>query len=175
MIKQHSKRCFTLIKTVHPSSLVCGFLHIPVPSGSKPPRFFPSQGFASNLPKACLTFSSQPKQRQMSSLPPTIPPVIHNAEKQEFTITFPGHQSAYLRYTFNNSKRWVSKAILNVRFLNPSFTILKHPKSPAWQCTQLWFPILWEAEAWQSSWPTRRSTLQSRRRCWLFVDKNNVE
>ena len=39
----------------------------------------------------------------MSSLPPSLPPVIHHVEKNEFTLTIPGHQPAYLRYTYNNS------------------------------------------------------------------------
>lgn len=36
-----------------------------------------------------------------------MPPVIHHTEKQEFTITLPGHESAYLRYTRNTPNGWV--------------------------------------------------------------------
>jgi len=98
MIKQYSKKCFTLIQT-SPYFLV--------PSGSKLHRFDPLQRHCnirhrSNLPKNYLNFSPRLEKRQMSALPHIMPPVIHHAEKQEFTITIPGHESAYLRYTRNS-------------------------------------------------------------------------
>jgi len=96
MIKQCSKKCFTLIQKPH----------LLEASGSKLSRFDPLQKHCNirhwtDLPKTSFTFSPQLQQRQMSSLPPTMPPVIHHTEKQEFTITLPGHESAYLRYTRN--------------------------------------------------------------------------
>jgi len=38
-----------------------------------------------------------------ASLP--LPPVIHDVERQEFTLSIPGHPPAYLRYTMDGAKR----------------------------------------------------------------------
>jgi len=110
MINQYTKKCLTVMQTFPPSRLVCSLqrphqvAHLLSPSSLKSYRLYPLQrhhNFGLNSdPKTC----SEPKKRQMSSLPPTVPPVIHHAEKQEFTITFPGHQSAYLRYTRTSPK-----------------------------------------------------------------------
>ena len=106
------------MRTCHPSRLVCSLqrphqvVH-PTPSGTKPTRLDPLQvhcdiRLGSYLPKTCFAL----EKRQMSSLPPTMPPVIHHTEKQEFTITIPGHQSAYLRYSRSSPNRCVTAEAL---------------------------------------------------------------
>ena len=105
MINQCSKKCSTVMRNL---PLSCLPLHTQRPQyqsfGTQPSRLQPYQthsfiGLRSDLPKTCFDLSFELNRRQMSSLPPTMPPVIHHTEKQEFTLSFPGHQSAYLRYT----------------------------------------------------------------------------
>ena len=105
MINQYSRRCFTVMQSLPPSRIVCKIQRPQDQSFStKPSRLEPFQKrsfirLGNDLPKTCYNLSLEFKRMQMSSLPPTMPPVIHHAEKQEFTLTIPGHQPAYLRYT----------------------------------------------------------------------------
>jgi len=55
-------------------------------------------------PKYC----NQPpmlEKRLMSAASLPLPPVIHDVERQEFTLSIPGHPPAYLRYTMDGAKR----------------------------------------------------------------------
>ena len=47
------------------------------------------------------------EKRLMSAAPLPLPPVIHDVERQEFTLFIPGHPPAYLRYTMDGAKRQV--------------------------------------------------------------------
>ena len=47
------------------------------------------------------------EKRLMSAAPLPLPPVIHDVERQEFTLSIPGHPPAYLRYTMDGAKRQV--------------------------------------------------------------------
>jgi len=105
MINQCSRRCFTVMQILPPSRLVCKFRRPQDQSfGTQSSTLEPLKRHLftrhrSDLPKTCYNLSFEFKGRQMSSLPPTVPPVIHHADKQEFTLAIPGHQPAYLRYT----------------------------------------------------------------------------
>lgn len=86
-------------------------------STTLPARFIPLLRQCEISPQRVLIKSNLIIKRSMSSLPHSLPPVIHHVEKHEFTLTIPGHQPAYLRYTYNNSNSNRSNAIFKKHYI----------------------------------------------------------